>query len=328
MKVRLQTRQRGKRRLVAATVAGVTAAGFMTAIAPAALATTTAPTGLPQAISQQTIAWGPCSWYPGTSSRVQCATITAPLDWDNPGSGQTVSLALSRVLASDQAHRKGILLVNPGGPGCEAITLPVEIAGAQPAVGADYDVVTMDPRGVGFSTNYNCDIPNSVLAAANAPAYDTRDQSAAAVASRQAYAKAIADACAQNPLTPYINTWQTVHDMDLIRQLLGEAKLNYLGYSYGSWFGAKYAAVFPDTTGKVVLDSNTAWMDDLANTWEVTSSPSASADPRRPQRARPGAAARLRTGAPCLRALAKRLLTCCFTDLHSPEARESGVKQR
>ena len=266
MKVRLQTRQRGGRRLIAAAVAGVTVAGLVPVIAPAASATSALP-----AASQQTIAWGQCSWRsagaPGPA--VQCATITVPLDWDNPGSGQTLSLALSRTLATDQAHRKGVLFVNPGGPGGESITLPLLIAESQPSVAADYDIVTMDPRGVGFSTNLNCDVPNSILAESAHPAYDTRDVSAPAVAQRQALAKAIADACAQNPLTPYINTWQTVHDMDLIRQLLGEAKLNYLGYSYGSWLGAKYAAVFPDGAGKVVLDSNTAWMDDLANTWEL-----------------------------------------------------------
>jgi pimeloyl-ACP methyl ester carboxylesterase len=120
---------------------------------------------------------------------------------------------------------------------------------------------------VGFSTQLLCDVPlDQVL---GLKSYDSRDQSADAVASRQTVLKLIADSCAANPLTPYVNTWQTTHDMDLIRALLGESRLNYLGYSYGTWLGAKYAAVFPEHTGKVVLDSNTSWMDDLAVTWEL-----------------------------------------------------------
>ncbi len=200
---------------------------------------------------------------------MQCADIQVPLDWDNPGAGSSLSIGISRVPATDPAHYKGMLLVNPGGPGSSSITLPLVLARAQPSLSAQYDIVTMDPRGVGFSTNYNCDIPDSVLAIAAQPKYDTRDLSAPAVAEQQAVAQGIADACAKNPLTPYINTWQTVHDMDLMRELLGAAKLNYLGYSYGTWLGAKYAAVFPDEAGKVVLDSNTSWMDDLANAWEL-----------------------------------------------------------
>ena len=86
---------------------------------------------------------------------------------------------------------------------------------------------------------------------------------------RQTVARKIADGCAKNPLAPFINTWQTAHDMDLIRSVMGERKLNYLRYSYGSWLGGKYAALFPKRTGKVVLDSNTEWTDDLADSWEL-----------------------------------------------------------
>ncbi|WP_189133624.1 alpha/beta hydrolase [Wenjunlia tyrosinilytica] len=174
-------------------------------------------------------------------------------------------MAISRVKAADAAHRKGVLFTNPGGPGGSGIRLSWLIGSSQPKVAAEYDIIGMDPRGVGESTQLICDVPVDQLDSA---VHDSRDLSAQAVTARQRTAKAVADGCAANPLTRYVNTWQTTHDMDMIRAVLGERKLNYLGYSYGSWLGAKYAALFPRRTGRIVLDSNTAWMDDLADSWE------------------------------------------------------------
>ncbi len=248
-----------RRRLLALSVAAVLLGSLMPVIAASAEVT---------AYSQQTVAWGPCSWLPsGVPGPVpECATVTVPRDWARPESGPTLSVAISRVRASEQTHRKGILFTNPGGPGGSGISLSWQIATAQPKLAAQYDIIGMDPRGVGFSTQLLCDVP--VGKVAGLPVYDSRDLSAQAIATQQTVQKLIADSCAANPLTQYINTWQTTHDMDLIRALLGESKLNYLGYSYGTWLGAKYAAVFPENTGKVVLDSNATWMEDLAKTWE------------------------------------------------------------
>ena len=258
MRQPFQFRLPWRRRLTVAATAAALLAGFTTA-GPASAEVSTTP---------QTLAWGPCYWYsPDLGGPVpECATVTAPRDWAHPGAGPTVSVSISRVKATDTAHRKGILFTNPGGPGGAGSPLSWLIAMAAPKVAAQYDIIGMDPRGTGASTNLNCDVPLDPLLALGD--YDTRDQSAPAVDSRQKLSKLIADACAANPLTRYVNTWQTTHDMDLVRDLLGEQKLNYLGYSYGTWLGAKYAALFPASTGKVVLDSNTAWVDDLATTWE------------------------------------------------------------
>jgi len=233
-----------------------------------------ATTAVPAGYLQQQVAWGDCAWWNPILEQYgykhpQCASVTVPRDWANPGTGQDLTIAISRVRAADPAHRQGILFTNPGGPGGNGVTVPLLLTSVQAGqrVAASYDVIGMDPRGVhGFGTTpLNCDIPLDQLAGLAVP--DRRDLSPAAIAVWQKLSKVIADACAANPLTPYINTWQTTHDMDLIRILLGEQKLNYLGYSYGTWLGAKYAALFPQSTGRMVLDSNTGWMDPLADTF-------------------------------------------------------------
>lgn len=251
-----------RRRIAAAGLAAAT-------IASGLLVTTVAAPSAATPATAQTLTWGPCAGIPAVPGvpASECATLTVPRDWDNPGAGPTLSIAISRVRATDPAHRKGILFTNPGGPSGSGLALPDRLVRAHPKVATDYDVIGMDPRGVGASTKLVCDVAFSALW--DSMFYDSRDNSPEASAANAKQGKAIADGCAKNPLTPFINTWQTVYDMDAIRAALGEEKLNYVGYSYGSWLGAKYAAVFPQNTGKVVLDSNTAWTDDLATTWQA-----------------------------------------------------------
>jgi pimeloyl-ACP methyl ester carboxylesterase len=116
----------------------------------------------------------------------------------------------------------------------------------------------MDPRGTGqegsTDKGLQCQVPTGRLP--DSTTLDARDRSAASIAAHQATARAIAEACQSDALTPYITTWQTTHDMDLIRTLLGDQQVNYLGYSYGTWLGAKYASLFPEHAGKIVLDSS------------------------------------------------------------------------
>jgi len=247
----------GRRRSAGLAVSVALATGLVAGVLPTITASAAA------AAQRQDVQWSSCG---EEGTRLECAELSAPRDWAHPTSGPDLSLTITRIKATDAAHRKGILFTNPGGPGGGGVTLPVLIAQAQPKIAAQYDIIGMDPRGVGNSTPLICDVPTDQL---TGPEYDARDLSAAAITSRQKALKAIADGCATNPLTPYINTWQTTHDMDLIRSLLGERKLNYLGYSYGTWLGAKYAALFPQRTGKIILDSNTSWMGDLAESWEL-----------------------------------------------------------
>ncbi|MFS8095563.1 alpha/beta hydrolase [Lentzea alba] len=248
-------------RRVAFLSAAVVAGALVSGVGPAAAE--------PTSFAGQQVNWGSCAWYSPVFGGLtpECATITVPRDWRSPGDGHTLKIAISRTKATNPAQRAGVVFTNPGGPSSSGITLSWSLGSAQPKLASRYDVIGMDPRGVGGSTQLNCDIAvDPLLVASN---YDSRDMSDNAVAARTAATKAIADGCAANPLTPYVNTWQTAHDMDLIRVLLGEQKLNYVGYSYGTWLGAKYAALFPSSTGKVVLDSNTSWADDLAGSWQL-----------------------------------------------------------
>ncbi len=262
-----------------ATVAVLVAAG----LAPATAAAGAVPPDVPPPVAvaapaaalapgvSTSIDWEVCSDDSGP--RIECAVLTVPRDWANPSAGPTVDVAFQRVAATGPAAgRKGVIMTNPGGPGGNGNGLEYVLAATQPAVAAAYDLVGMDPRGVRSfredgTTSLECVVELDGLE--DVGSYDSRDLSRAAVASRQTLAKAIADACAENPLTPFITTWQTAHDMDHLRRLMGQDRLNYIGYSYGSWLGAKYAALFPQRAGKLVLDANTAWMDDLSASWQL-----------------------------------------------------------
>jgi pimeloyl-ACP methyl ester carboxylesterase len=197
---------------------------------------------------RQTVAWTACS------SGFQCAKITSPLDWNDPSKGE-IELSVIRHRADDTAL--GSLLVNPGGPGASGVALVRDSLNF--AVGGilenQYDVVGFDPRGVGESTAVKCygakqmdaylfDIKKSPR---NTPAWN-----AEVTASNTKFA----DACQANShgILPYITTEFAARDMDLMRALLGDKKLNYLGYSYGTFLGATYAKLYPERVGRFVLD--------------------------------------------------------------------------
>ena len=205
----------------------------------------------------QQITWGNCAFTPDqTAKPARCAQITVPRDWANPGAGIDLKVSISRVAAT--GDRRGAILVNPGGPGGQGTSWVGALAGLEPSVNQLYDFIGMDPRGTGREgsddNGFVCQVPTSRLP--NETDLDARDRSARSIALHQQTPRAIAEACQSDAIAPYITTWQTAHDMDLIRVLLGEEKLNYLGYSYGTWLGAKYASLFPERAGKVVLDSS------------------------------------------------------------------------
>ncbi|MEU4666378.1 alpha/beta fold hydrolase [Amycolatopsis sp. NPDC023774] len=234
--------------LVSAVVAATT-------VTTAALIPATA-TAAEDPYPSQKITWGDCAFKPATRAKpAQCAEITVPRDWANPAAGIDLKVSISRVAAT--GDRQGAILVNPGGPGGQGTSLAGRLAGLEPAVNAQYDFIGMDPRGTGQEGSSDkgllCQVPTGRLPGT---ALDARDRSAASIAAHQATPRAIAEACQSDALTPYITTWQTTHDMDLIRTLLGDQQLDYLGYSYGTWLGAKYASMFPDHAGKIVLDSS------------------------------------------------------------------------
>ncbi len=194
-------------------------------------------------------------------SRLTCATMRAPLDYANQSRGE-VSIALMRIAAEVPAMRQGAIWFNPGGPGGDGLILAPLFAatwtGANPAnptgslykqMSQQYDIIGFSPRGTGASTRLYCGSNESKKFVAN----NTADRSQANIDAMLFNARLIAGACAKNPLTPYINTDATVRDMDLMRHLMGDAKLNYYGTSYGTWLGTWYATVFPERVGRMML---------------------------------------------------------------------------
>lgn len=183
-----------------------------------------------------------------------CTDVTAPLDWEDPGKGE---ITLSVVRHRAEGTPVGSLLTNPGGPGASGVDLILN--SLDYAVGADlienFDVIGFDPRGVGTSTAVTCyDAPqmDEYLYSIPAAARGTAEWEAELLDSH----KAFAEACDANSggILPYITTVNAARDMDLIRAVLGDKQLNYLGYSYGTFLGATYAKLYPEKAGRLVLD--------------------------------------------------------------------------
>ncbi|MFD5567774.1 alpha/beta hydrolase [Streptomyces cadmiisoli] len=195
-------------------------------------------------------AWKKC----GTSDHptLQCASLEVPLDHTKP-TGEQITLALSRVPHTATTYQ-GPLLVNPGGPGGSGLTLAGFVASALPkSVAAQYDVIGFDPRGVGASKPaLNCRPGHSdPVRPDSVPATPAVEQAGLA------RAKAFADACAKKyaRVLPFLDTADAARDIDRIRQALGAQRINYFGYSYGTYLGAVYAKLHPERVRRVVLDS-------------------------------------------------------------------------
>lgn len=204
--------------------------------------TTDTARGRGDAVSRKGLAWEPCG-------DAECARLEVPLDPDRPG-GRKIELALARHRASGE--RVGSLLTNPGGPGAEALWLATEAELVFPDdVLAHFDVVAWDPRGVGKSTPVDClDDFGPFWEADRSPDDAAEERRVEHVSG------ALAEGCEERSgdLLPYLSTWATVADMDRIRQALGDERLTYLGFSYGTLLGARYAERYPDRVRALVLD--------------------------------------------------------------------------
>jgi pimeloyl-ACP methyl ester carboxylesterase len=176
-----------------------------------------------------------------------------PRDYRVPD-GETITIAVARFRATDPAKRRGIMLVNPGGPGGSGIEFARYLADSLPTdVRERYDLIGFDPRGVGRSTPISCGIPQTTPIDLLLP-YPAPDGS---IDRNIAHARRTARACAATAgdLLPHITTANTARDMDRIRAALGEAKTSYLGFSYGTYLGAVYLSLFPQRADRIVLDS-------------------------------------------------------------------------
>ncbi|WAX78815.1 alpha/beta hydrolase [Streptomyces sp. KMM 9044] len=210
------------------------------------------PRSTPEALTpyyEQKPAWRDCG-APG----FQCATLEAPLDYAEPSAGD-IRLAVSRKKATGPGERLGSLLVNPGGPGGSAIGYLQAYAGVgyPEEVRARYDMVAVDPRGVARSEPVEClDGPEMDAHTRTDLTPDDERETDALVA---AYRK-FAEGCAVDApkLLRHVSTVEAARDMDIVRAALGDERLNFVGASYGTFLGATYAGLFPDRTGRLVLD--------------------------------------------------------------------------
>jgi pimeloyl-ACP methyl ester carboxylesterase len=197
------------------------------------------------------LSWHSCS---SQGSSLQCASLQVPLDYSHP-SGRKITLALSEVPATaPAAKRQGALLVNPGGPGGSGLSLASFVAeGLDPSVAAQYNIIGFDTRGVGSSVPaLHCD-----------PSFFSRarpDYIPSSAAEEQLdinRAKTYAADCEKKYgwMLPYMTTQNIARDMDSIRAALGQQKISYFAYSYGTYIGQVYATLFPQRVHRMVLDS-------------------------------------------------------------------------
>jgi pimeloyl-ACP methyl ester carboxylesterase len=200
------------------------------------------------------LTWSGCSigGVPGAS--LKCANLQVPLNYSDPG-GRKITLALSEVPATVPASQQlGDLLVNPGGPGASGRSLAASVAsGLSPSVAARYNIIGFDPRGVGASVPaLHCE-PNffSGVRANYVPA------NAAAEQALENRARTYAADCEKRFgwLLPYMTTKDVARDVDSIRSALGQPKISYYAFSYGTYIGEVYATMFPSRVKRMVLDS-------------------------------------------------------------------------
>ncbi|WP_446034072.1 alpha/beta hydrolase [Streptomyces olivaceus] len=198
---------------------------------------------------EQKLGWRDCG-VPG----FQCATMKAPLDYAKPADGD-VRLAVARKKATGPGKRLGSLLVNPGGPGGSAIGYLQQYAGIgyPEKVRAQYDMVAVDPRGVARSEPVECLDGREMDAFTRTDA--TPDDERETDELVDAY-KDFAEGCGKDApkLLRHVSTVEAARDMDVLRAVLGDEKLNYVGASYGTFLGATYAGLFPERAGRLVLD--------------------------------------------------------------------------
>jgi pimeloyl-ACP methyl ester carboxylesterase len=197
------------------------------------------------AAPHSTLRWTACG------GGVECARLKVPLDDTVPG-GPTISLAIARVRARTPQHRIGSLLINPGGPGASGIQYLREGSNTLPGTIRDqFDLVSFDPRGVGASAPVECTPSLDSLYNLDFAPRDDAARQALLAGVRAFVAQCQAKAGAE---LPYVSTERAARDMDRIRAALGDKRLTYLGYSYGTYLGSLYADRFPTHVRAMVLD--------------------------------------------------------------------------
>jgi pimeloyl-ACP methyl ester carboxylesterase len=199
-----------------------------------------------------TIPWSKCYSQRGP---FECGTLQVPLDYGDPNSA-TISLSLIRLPATDPAHRIGSLFLNPGGPGASGVSWALNVAPVlySPEVRARFDIVGFDPRGIGGSANLRCFGNAKQWGPAFTPFWFPSTPG-----ELQTWMNAdqfLASSCAQRGgrIGDHMSTADVARDLDTLRQAVGDDKLNYVGWSYGTLIGQTYANMFPDRVGRMIID--------------------------------------------------------------------------
>ena len=225
---------------------------------------------VPARYLQQQVRWHPCDFdflvrsIVPSAPQTLCADVVVPMDWRHPDDHPDLTLAIALSLATGRS--RGLLTLNPGGPGVEALDATAFFATERPRMFAEFDLLGFDPRGFGQSTAAFCGTTSDALAALPTVP-DQRVRSRATHRAEVAAARLEARGCA-GELHRFLGTQQTVDDLEFLRAYLqarrpaGDTRyerLNYIGFSYGTWLGAWYADTYPQRTGRFLLDSNMSW---------------------------------------------------------------------
>lgn len=202
-----------------------------------------AATALARYATQQ-LDWQPCR-------QGECATLVVPRDYGDPSAGD-LRIAVSRTPAKGPGPRLGSLVVNPGGPGEPGRGYARDVAiGAGPALRGAYDIVGFDPRGVRASSAVECLTATQTERLLMAdPSPDTPSEERAL----WRLSALPAQGCADSVLARHVSTSDAARDLDILRAALGDERLSWLGMSYGTQLGTRYAELFPDRVGRMVLD--------------------------------------------------------------------------
>ena len=193
-----------------------------------------------------TVKWTSCG------GGFQCGTVTVPLDYAHPDAG-TIDIALNRKPATDQANRIGSVLTNPGGPGASGIQFLQGEAASMSNLNRRFDLIGFDPRGIGQSAPVRCATgPEEDAFNALDSVLDDPQEKATLIQADKNFAAGCQQRSAR--VLPFVDTVSAAKDMDLIRIALGDAKLTYLGFSYGTFLGQTYAHLFPTNVRALALD--------------------------------------------------------------------------
>jgi pimeloyl-ACP methyl ester carboxylesterase len=235
-------------------LAGLLAAAAGTVLVPQPAAAT--PDAALARFHQQRLDWHGCQRGPAEAegqaldeAGAQCAEVTVPLDYHRPD-GRTITVAITRLPATDPDHRIGPLVVNLGGPGLPVLGVMPLARAAMGQAGARFDLIGMDVRFTGRSSPIDCGWPQNWMSRSAGVGLESFSRMVA-------LSRDLAARCARRhgDVLPYASTATAARDLDVIRAALGAPTLSYLGYSQGSYLGAVYTQLFPQRAGRMVLDS-------------------------------------------------------------------------